>query len=134
MKIKLQKKDGLWFLKMLLFLGLIILAYVAYLVFGVAHRKSQVQKEILSLQQEAVRIEKENNVLNDKLAYFESMDFQKKEVKDKLGLQEPDENLVIVKPGPIREKQADLPKEKQENKTKEEISIYKKWWNYFFKY
>lgn len=131
---KEQEKGGFWFIKILMFVGLILLAYVSYCAFKVVYKKNQIQNEILGLQEEAKKIEKNNNDLRDKISYFESRDFQEKEVKDKLSLQQPDESLVIVKPGPAKEKQAEKAEETQEMKDVENVPTYKKWWDYFFKY
>lgn len=135
MKQKKEKeKKGLWILKFFLLLGVVLSAYIAYAVSKVVYRKNQVQKEISKLQEEAAKIEKENGQLKDKLAYFESRDFQEKEVKDKLNLQDPDENMVVIKPG-IAKEAKEAPKSDPERKKEfENTPIYEKWWDYFFKY
>jgi cell division protein FtsB len=134
MEKKEKRRNGFWLIKGLLFLGLVVLAYISYSIFKVAYRKNQVQKEISSLEGEAARIERENSDLRDKISYFESRDFQEKEVRDKLSLQEPSENLVIVKPEPGKGKQKELQKEPAEASKTDSTPLYKKWWNYFFKY
>lgn len=123
-----------WIIRILVFLGLIVLSFAAYSVSKVVSRKNQVEKEISALKEEAEKISRENGDLKDKLSYFESRDFQEKEVRDKLSLQAPDENLVVVKPGPSGEKQENLVSDVAENNSSENIPIYKKWWDYFFKY
>lgn len=123
------------FIKFLLVLGLAVLAYVAYSASKVIYKKNQIQKEISALQEEASRIEKNNLDLKEKIAYFESRDFQEKEVRDKLSFQNPDENMVIVKPGLSGQTRAEASNvvEKKDDEN-ENIPVYKKWWNYFFKY
>jgi len=123
------------FIKFFLLLGLIILAYVAYSASKVIYKKNQIQKEISALEEEAARIEKNNLDLKEKIAYFESRDFQEKEVRDKLSFQNPDENMVIVKPGLSGREKSEVANMAQKNDIEaEDIPIYKKWWSYFFKY
>jgi cell division protein FtsL len=129
-----KKEGGFWTSKFFLLLVLAVLTYIAYTAIKVVYRKKQVQKEISSLQEEAAKIERENNDLKDKVAYFESKDFQEKEVKDKLSLQLPDENLVVVKPGLPKEKETGPDENSQIDRSVDETPVYRKWWNYFFKY
>ena len=134
MEDKKKSRGMSWIIRILVFLGLIVLSFAAYSVSKVVSRKNQVEKEISALKEEAEKISRENGDLKDKLSYFESRDFQEKEVRDKLSLQAPDENLVVVKPGPSGEKQENLVSDVAENNSSENIPIYKKWWDYFFKY
>lgn len=134
MEDRKKSKGVSWIIRIIFFLGLIVLSFAAYSVSKVVSRKSQVEKEISALKEEAEKISRENGDLEDKVSYFESRDFQEKEVRDKLSLQAPDENLVVVKPGPSGEKQEKPVSGVAENNPPENIPIYKKWWDYFFKY
>lgn len=134
MEDRKKSKGVSWIIRILVFLGLVILSFAAYSVSKVVSRKNQVEKEISALKEEAEKISRENGDLKDKLSYFESRDFQEKEVRDKLSLQSPDENLVVVKPGPSGEKQENPVSDVAENNSSENTPIYKKWWDYFFKY
>jgi len=129
-----KREGGSWIVKLFFLLSLAVLVYVAYSVTKVFYRKKQVQKEISNLQEEAVKIERDNNDLKDKVAYFESKDFQEKEVRDKLSLQLPDESLVVVKPGLTKEKESGPIEAAEIDRRLDNTPIYKKWWNYFFKY
>jgi len=129
-----KEQKGSWTAKLFFLLSLAVFSYVVYSATKVFYKKNQVQREISGLQEEAARIERENSELREKVSYFESKDFQEKEVRDKLNLQSPDENLVIVKPGPAKEKEPEPIEIKEEKEIINKNPIYKKWWNYFFKY
>lgn len=109
--------------------------FVSFSVFKEIKKKKEVQDEITKLQEEAEKINKENLNLQEKIAYLESRDYKEKEAKDKLNLQNPGENLIIIKPNLAKE---EVSSEKQKasfpQEAADETPNYKKWWNYFFKY
>jgi len=122
------------FSKVILIPAIVIIILVLVAVTRETYKKNQIQTEIDSLQEKAKQISKENLEIQEKISYFESREYQEKEAKDKLGLQNPDENVVIIKPGIAKETVA-------EEKTpvvvpEEEQNIFNpiKWWRYFFKY
>jgi hypothetical protein len=53
--------------------------------------------------------------------------------KDKMNLQKPDENVVIVSQGASSQTQNETQKEVA-TEDNQQISNYMKWWNFFFKY
>lgn len=122
------------FSKVILIPAIIIIILVLVAVTRETYKKNQIQKEIDILQEKAKQINKENLEIQEKITYFESKEYQEKEAKDKLSLQNPDENVVIIKPGITKETKIEeiasafVPKEEQ--KTSNPI----KWWRYFFKY
>lgn len=100
-------------------------------------KKRSIQSEIEELQQEAEKISRQNITLEEKISYLESMEYQEKEAKNKLGLQNPDENLVIIKPSIAREigSVAEKPSVAEpSDRVEDSPPNYIKWWNYFFKY
>jgi len=122
------------FSKVILIPAIVIIILFLVAVTRETYKKNQIQAEIDSLQEKAKQISKENLEIQEKISYFESKEYQEKEAKDKLGLQNPDENVVIIKPGIAKETVA-------EEKTpvvvpEEEQNIFNpiKWWRYFFKY
>ena len=125
-----------FFVKIFLLLAFAALIYICVSIVKETYKKNQVQKEISDLQEKAQKINKENSQIKEKIAYLESPEYQAKEAKDKLGLQSPDENVIVVKPGIEKEVIADITEgQSLEAMPKiEELPNYKKWWNYFFKY
>jgi cell division protein FtsB len=63
-------------------------------------RNRQIESEIATLENEAENLKKSNHNLRDRIAYFESQDFQELEAKRELNFQKPDESVVVVKPSP----------------------------------
>jgi len=114
----------------------IILIFIATAIYKETSQKKQIQAEINKLRDEASRINKENSVIQEKIAYFESTDYMEKEAKDKLNLQSPDEQVIVVKPSSAKNIVAI-----KENRTGAaadprlpEVANNVKWWTYFFKY
>lgn len=113
--------------------GIIFVFFSVYKEIG---KKKAVQEEITKLQEEAEKINRENLNLQEKIAYFESRDYKEREAKDKLNLQNPGENLVVIKPNlakgeAIPDKLATVSRQEE---TVDQTPNYKKWWDYFFKY
>lgn len=98
-----------------------------------AYRSKTIEKEVENLKQEALRIQSENKDLTERVAYFETPEFQEKVAKEKLNLQKPDETVVVVKKGI---KQGEQEKNEQVAIENDQSSVqnYQKWWNFFFKY
>lgn len=134
--LKEKFKLSSFLIKIFLLLVFVALIFVCISIFKETYRKNQVKKEIAALQEEAQRINKDNAEIKEKIAYLESPEYQIKEAKDKLGLQNPEENVIVVKPNIEKEPMEDLSENKNsENIPKiEEIPNHIKWWNYFFKY
>lgn len=114
-------------------IGIAVLALIVLAITKETSKKNQVQSEIDKLREEAKKIEKDNLELTDKLAYFESSDFQEKEAKDKLNLQSPKENVVFVKPSLTKERESIPNNQPDKIDVKIKMSNLQKWWDYFFK-
>ncbi len=134
--LKEKFKTSSFFVKFFLLLAFVALVFIFISIFKETYRKNQVKKEITDLQEEAQRISKDNADIKEKIAYLESPEYQIKEAKDKLGLQNPEENVIVVKPNVEKEPETNsLENENSENIPRiEETPNYLKWWNYFFKY
>lgn len=131
-----EKKGGSWLVRIIFFLGFVALALIIFALSKQTYKKKQVEKEIETLRQEAEKIKKGNLTLEDKVSYLESRDYQEKEAKDKLNMQNPKENVVIIKPEMAKKEELpqveNNPPQLTENQDK--FSNIKKWYDYFFKY
>jgi cell division protein FtsB len=129
-----MKKSGI-FSSILIFIVLVAAGIISYKAFKEARRSQQIEEEIETLRQEAKKIRQDNNSLQEKIAYFETQDFQEREAKEKLNFQKPNENVAVVKPVPETENlNSGNQKEESENVPEtEKIPNYLKWWNKFFK-
>ena len=127
-------KGNSWLIRIIVILGCVAVVFIFLAISRETYRKRQVQGEIEKLQAEAKRIQGDNMHLSDKITYLEGRDYQEKEIRDKLNLQDPKENVVIIDPGLAPKKtESEQPLvANQELVVKQ--SIPQKWWNYFFKY
>ena len=126
------KKSSL-FSKIIIVPAIVAIILISFALARETYKKNQIQKEIESLREKARQIDKENSNIQEKISYLESRDYQEKEAKDKLNLQKPGENVVVIKPSIVKEA---VPEEKKtENIPLVENDIINpvKWWQYFFK-
>lgn len=120
--------------KLVLICGFFVLAAVIFFLTKEYYRKRQIQREITGLEQEAAKINRENLEIQEKIAYLQSRDFQEREAKDKLNLQNPGENVVVIKPGVAREQAVETEGENMPQPLPPAVPNQQKWWNFFFKY
>lgn len=127
-----------FFLGLFLCLGFVAIGFVAFATYKELNKKKQVQVEIEKLQQEAAKVSQENDLIQEKIAYLQSREYQEREAKDRLNLQSPDENVVIVKSSVVGKPSSDEknvpPKEESASAPiySAPMSNFKKWCNYFF--
>ncbi|EKD58497.1 MAG: hypothetical protein ACD_56C00112G0003 [uncultured bacterium] len=121
------------FVAIFFIIGIILAVTISTSAFQEAYRGRKIQKEVDDLKAQAQKIQNENEALKQRIAYFQTPEFQEKVAKEKLNLQKPDENVVIVKPSVQQgeEKAEDL-----QQVVQEELNVpnYMKWWNFLFKY
>lgn len=129
-------KASSFFMKIFLVLAFIVLIFISISIAKETYKKNQVQKEIKSLQEEAQKISRDNTQIKEKIAYLESSEYKTKEAKDKLGLKNLEEDVIIVKPNIEKETATEYPEDKTSTVVPEpkKESNYIKWWNYFFGY
>lgn len=117
----------------LFIIGILLAAIISTKAFKEAYRSRKIQKEVEDLKMQAERIQSENDALRQRISYLQTPEFQEKVAKEKLNLQKPDENVVIVKPAMVAEEKKDQI-DTQSQGIEPEIANHLKWWNYFFKY
>lgn len=125
------KPTNYWLVRSIIALILLIIGIFGYTLSKEISKKKQVQNEIRLLELEAEKIEKENMKLEERIAYLGSEDYKKKEAKEKLNLQNPDEKMVVIMQGPAVKQEIGeepTPVVYKENN----IPNYQKWWNLFF--
>ena len=129
---KKGKKNSL-LIKISVALLVVLAVFISWEIFQQINKRNQIQNEITQLQQEAEKISRDNLSTQERISYFETQNYQEREAKDKLNLKNPDETVVIIKPGVEKG-------EAVGNSSSEEItslvskpatSNILKWWNYF---
>ena len=139
MRGKRQNESFFWLIR-----GIIVLLALTFFLFGYAFskelkKKKKIREEILSLQEEAQKVERENMEIKKRISYLGSKDFQEIEAKERLNLQNPGEKMEVISPSPISkdEKEAVYSSEKDkpiiEESPKDYRNNFQKWWDYFFK-
>ena len=113
--------------------GIILAVFISVSAVREAYRSRTIEKEVETLRQEAQRIQNENDAMTARIAYFETPEFQEKIAKEKLNLQKPDENVVVVKQG-VGEQAQVAGAEDKTTQDEHDDPNYLKWWNFFFKY
>lgn len=113
--------------------GIALAVFISSSAVKQAYRSRKIEKEVENLKSEAAKIQNENNLLSQKIAYLQTPEFQEKIAKEKLNLQKPDESVVVVKQRIGQEPQVSDVQD-QMVAVEQDISNYKKWWNIFFKY
>lgn len=100
-------------------------------------RNKHIESEIAELQKKAEELSQKNGLLSDQIQYFRTQNFKDKEVKEKLNMKKPNEEVVIVTPSPAKN---NPPSEESVAGSETQINLApeqsnpKKWWNHFFKY
>lgn len=130
---KSEKKHSV-LVKTVTILGLLLFGLIIFAISKENYKKKQAQIEIDKLQQEAEKITRENTELTEKLSYLESKDYQEREARDKLNMQNPKENMVIIEPGLATTKESPDTSNDNGKKLFVKTTNIQKWWNYFFKY
>lgn len=96
-------------------------------------RGARIQEEIASLHAEAEKTQKENNMLKEKIRYFQTDAFQEQEARNKLNYQAENERAVVIKPQVSdKEVSGEVIKDYTETKREALLPNYAKWWNTFF--
>lgn len=114
--------------------GIILAGGITYSAVKEAYRNKGIEKEVAELKQQAQKIQNENGQLSEKIAYLETPEFQEKVAKEKLNLQKPDENVVVVRPSVDGKPVAGDSVQADNSDSGAQIPNYRKWWDVFFKY
>ena len=129
-------KKSSFFLKIFLLIALAVLIMISQSSFRETYKKNKILKEIARLEKQAQEIDRENFAVEERLAYLESEEYKKKEAKDKLGLRDPGEFVVFVKPR-ISQENSSAAMEVPASELSAPVDNASapnpiKWWRYFF--
>ena len=133
----MAKGKKTFFFGFLLLLGFMAIVYIAFVTYGELNKKKQVQVEIEKLQAEAERVDSENNLIQEKIAYLQSSDYKGLEAKSSLNLQNPGENVVVIKPSIVKVNNVEVEKPEEKFVAAAPVnsspnSNFIKWYAYFF--
>ncbi|MCX7779090.1 MAG: septum formation initiator family protein [Patescibacteria group bacterium] len=105
---------------------LIILGVTLTFSFKTFRQEREVRGQILALENEIEKVEGEKSKLLETLEYLKSDFYKEKEAREKFGMQQPGEKVIVILP-PIENQEKNMVKEE------ENLPIFKKWWYYLFK-
>lgn len=113
---------------------IVVAGFFGEKIYSEYKRDSKIKGEIDALKAEAEKIRRNNDDLKEKITFFESSEFQEWEAKKKLNYQRPEENVAVVKPSPSGQAAETSEPVNVKEEPSDNISNWKKWWNYFFKH
>lgn len=120
--------------KVFVIVAILVFVVMAYFLSRVIHKKYEVAQEIKAIKERRELLVKENQRLQDMLAYLKTDSYQEKVARENLGLQKPGETVVAVE-----EKDSDVVRTEAEflpataaAATPAYLPIFRKWYNYFF--
>ena len=114
-------------------IGVFFAGFISYSAVMEAYRNKKIEKNVKDLQQQAKTIQNENNALSKTIDYLGSQENIEKTAKEKLNMQKPDENVVVVKAS-LAKPQPEITQENSVEVVLPKVPNYKKWINFFFKY
>lgn len=113
--------------------GLAVVGGILYATVRVVYRDRKIENEIDTLKQQESAINTENKTLQDQIAFQQTSAAQELYAKQKLDMQNPDENVAVIKPGVAAQTDGGA-QAVQQAPTVQPLPNFKKWWNYFFAY
>ena len=120
---------------MIIVSAIVVLGFLSVSIYREFSKKKQVENDINSLKEQAEKIKQENMSLEERIAYLGSQDYQKIQAKDKLDLQEPKENVVIIAQDSNflaqEKKETEKSNSQKTENFDEKKENYLKWWEYF---
>jgi cell division protein FtsB len=98
--------------------------YLVFLVGKMFYQSYEVNKEIDAIAGEIQKTKETNRELTEKIIYYKSGSYKERIARERLGMQKPGEEVIVI-----------LPEEKRpedENAENNKTPNYIKWWKYFF--
>ncbi|KKP79439.1 MAG: hypothetical protein A2271_04150 [Candidatus Moranbacteria bacterium RIFOXYA12_FULL_35_19] len=124
-----------WTVVLIIVSAIVVLGFLSVSIYREFSKKKQVENDINSLKEQAEKIKQENMSLEERIAYLGSQDYQKIQAKDKLDLQEPKENVVIIAQDSNflaqEKKETEKSNSQKTENFDEKKENYLKWWEYF---
>ncbi|MFW5884797.1 MAG: septum formation initiator family protein [Patescibacteria group bacterium] len=120
-----------WGFKIFFIGGVFLLAFICFKISREVYKQEEINEEVLALQKEIDKFEKDNSELRQLAEYFNSDEFKEREAKEKLDLVKEGEKVVVVKKA-----STEAAEEQEKSSDKAEVSLsranYYYWWHYFF--
>ncbi|OGY46449.1 MAG: hypothetical protein A2744_03285 [Candidatus Buchananbacteria bacterium RIFCSPHIGHO2_01_FULL_44_11] len=117
--------------KLTLLGGVIILSFILINLAQTWNRGKQIKSEIITLEEQAQNLKKDNLELTELINYLNSVAYIEEKARTDLGLKKEGEKILII---PKTETEKNLNQEAGSTKKElaESRSNIQKWWQYFF--
>lgn len=120
-------------LQLLLVILLIIIIFVIMrVIYFRIHDERNISRGVEALQSDMEKFDQENKDLNKLVKYFNSVEFQEKEIKEKLNLVKDGEKIVFIQGNKTGQTEELIPNNQKINNITTIHSNYYYWWTYFF--
>jgi cell division protein FtsB len=106
------------------FVILIAIAYLLFVVGKTLYQSYQVRKQIDNMEVSITKLQQTNRELSEKLLYYQSPSYAERIARERLGLQKPGEEVIVILPEKVAKVEEKDPYDK--------LSNQQKWWNFFF--
>jgi len=131
-----NNKIGKIFLKLFQLLVVLVLVVLIFVVMrGIYFRiqdERNINKGVEALKSEVEKFDQENKDLNKLVEYFDSVEFQEKEIKRKLNLVKEGERVVFIQGSRGSEGRGVINNDEETDNIITTHAAYYYWWKYFF--
>ena len=118
--------------KMAFVVGIMLAGYVGISLFQAMSKNFKIKAQIDDLETKIERLEEENQQLSNKISYYQTDNYKERSARENLGLQTPDEKLVITTPQPEPQAEPTGKKDGKKLKPQAQVSNLTKWYRFFF--
>ena len=127
-----HSRSVVFLLVSVVFLG--VSGVVAWKGYEKYREKERVASEVSRLREEAERIKSETAQLDERIAYMRTSEYAEREIKEKLNLKKPEENVAIVRSAIEKQKEGigEKPLAVMGVSARVTEKNPRKWWNLFF--
>jgi len=130
--MKTDFKNKILSSRIFIIVGILAIIFIGFSLSKETYRNYQIQKEIQTLEEEIVKLEKNNDDLTNLINYFKTESYQEKEARQKLNLQKEGEKVVVITEDNIQSEDFIQEFNQVEETEGKEISNPRKWWNFIF--
>jgi cell division protein FtsB len=135
LKSKKNKIKQVLLKQLQLLVVVLLMAIIFVIIRGIYFRvqdERNISRGVEALQSDVEKFDQENKDLNKLVKYFNSVEFQEKEIKEKLNLVKEGEKIVFIQGNKTGQTKESLTDNQKINNITTIHSNYYYWWKYFF--
>jgi len=103
----------------------VVILYLFYVVGKTLYQSYLVRKEVDNLEVTITELQQSNKELSEKIIYYGSPSFRERIARERMGLQKPGEEVIVILP--------EAKSKVAEKDPEDSLPNYEKWWKFFFK-